>query len=144
MWKIRCFIGNVIRTIKWLPTIWNDRDYDYVYFFRLLEFKLTRMKKDAELINDPQSEKIEYALKLLRRINSNPYYEIAFMFEEDRWGKALYVNGNRYMEKAITDEDERLARIDFRKRCDRADYLEDQDIEFLFKYLTKHIRCWWT
>ena len=69
MWKIRRFIGNVIRTIKWLPTIWNDRDYDYVYFFRLLEFKLIGMKKDAELVNDKQSEKIEYALKILRPVS---------------------------------------------------------------------------
>ena len=144
MWRIRCFIGNIVRTIKWLPTIWNDRDWDYSYLFILLEFKLYGIKKEMERMNDAQSESVEYALKLLRRINSDPYQEIAFMFEEDRWGKTTYIDFERYKEKAITEEDKRLARADFRRRCNLDEYLEEQDIEILFKHLKKHIQYWWT
>lgn len=40
--KIRYGIINLIR---WFPTIWNNRDYDYFYILEVIKFKLIRQSK---------------------------------------------------------------------------------------------------
>ena len=155
---ISSFFESIYRVMRWLPVIWNDRDWDDAYFFKLLEFKLTGMKKDMEegpgLYDYKSAEQIEYALKILRRINSCPYIDIAYMFHDKKWGeiklrweKIEGTNRGRLFidrDNVITREDVRQESIEH-KRCSKMEnYLEQQDIDILFRYIAKHIRGWWT
>lgn len=40
MRRIKYFIYNIIRFIKWSPIIWHTREYDYTYGLLLLSFQL--------------------------------------------------------------------------------------------------------
>lgn len=41
--KLKVFIGNIKRLIKWIPIIWKDRDYEYESLYSILEFKIKIM-----------------------------------------------------------------------------------------------------
>jgi len=63
-WKIRDIYRSIRSVIKWFPVIWNDRDWDDWYIYKILQTKLkfqskyigdrdihTRAKRDAEVMN---------------------------------------------------------------------------------------------
>jgi len=63
-WKIRDIYRSIRSVIRWFPVIWNDRDWDDWYIYKILQTKLkfqskyigdrdihTRAKRDAEVMN---------------------------------------------------------------------------------------------
>lgn len=53
---VRIFQESVVRVFQWLPFIWKDRDWDYVFLFKVIQYKIKRM---AEL-------QVEYGSSLNR------------------------------------------------------------------------------
>lgn len=47
--NIKYFIYDIIRGIsnivRWTPIIWSDRDFDWAYMARIMEYKMRRMSK---------------------------------------------------------------------------------------------------
>ena len=63
-WKIRDIYRSIRSVIRWFPVIWNERDWDDWYIYKILQTKLkfqskyisdrdihTRAKRDAEVMN---------------------------------------------------------------------------------------------
>lgn len=48
MWRPRRFVMCVKNLVRWFPVIWNDRDWDHSYFYKILETKLTHMADHFE------------------------------------------------------------------------------------------------
>ncbi len=96
-----------IKSLKyWLPVIWQDRDWDYVFIFILLHHKLKGIDLSKTFIGGNREQKyIEIAVLLLDRI-----------IEDD------YSGGN--WKSDIN--------------------LKNQDIDYLFHILSKHIQKWWS
>ncbi len=48
LYWIRNTYNNIKRVLRWLPTIWNDRDWDSHYLLRIMRFKLERMRLNMQ------------------------------------------------------------------------------------------------
>lgn len=76
---MRKFIRGVKNLIRWFPTIWNDRDYDYYYTIELLKKKLLfqaeAMSKDS--LHESSSKSVEQMRQcavLLHVIQNESYF----------------------------------------------------------------------
>ena len=127
------FIKNIWHFRKFL---WENRWWDYYFIFFMLREKLkvdVKYYKKYSLNKYAQDQimQMKLCIKILKRINDDNYLENAlFFFEKEypNWMKNL---------NSIADEK-------WYKRCiSRADKQKQQDIEYLFKYLCKHIQNWW-
>jgi hypothetical protein len=78
-WNLVYGIRNVWR---WLPIIWRDRDWDWEYIAKVLEFKL---RKHAELEetcghhvgSELDAKRMRICIALLRRLREDEYFENA-------------------------------------------------------------------
>ncbi len=68
-------MGNIVR---WVPIIWNDRDWDWAYLAIVMEYKLRRMSENFSQGHHVGSAKDArqclVAAELLRRLNEDNYY----------------------------------------------------------------------
>ena len=74
--------------IKWTPVIWADRDWDYHYFLKIMESKLTNMHKefsttDIYVGQEDDTKKMLEALTALREVIEEGYLLGAESWEEE-------------------------------------------------------------
>ena len=119
-WRIRNFLTSCNNLIKWLPTIWYDRDWDGHFILKILQKKIEFQRK--ELVNANRHTRIEsdnrdmtLALNLLERVKEE-YYNLECM---DYWDNDITFND-------VPDNSE-LKSIDFEEKWENYD-------EFLTKY----------
>ena len=119
-WRIRNFLTSCNNLIKWLPTIWYDRDWDGHFILKILQKKIEFQRK--ELVNANRHTRIEsdnrdmtLALNLLERVKEE-YYNLECM---DYWDNDMIFN-------EVPDNPE-LKSIDFEEKWEKYD-------EFLTKY----------
>jgi hypothetical protein len=100
---------------KWFPTIWKDRDWDYVFILEVLKVKL---QNQAEAlygdIPDREYERMQTIIRLIDRVQHESYVD------------SLIERGN------VTTEDLQDA---FNKH--------DKARKLLFKLLEQRIEHWW-
>mgnify|MGYP003488355016 FL=1 len=127
---ISSFVYGIKNIVKLLPTIWNDRDYDEVFIYRLLlkkiENKIEFFSSDKTHVMDaPQVTKELIVVRdALKRLISDDWYYI----------ESCRVFGL----KAYQYED-------FHERCHKyEDTLRKKDIEIVFsKRVASQIEGWW-
>jgi len=81
--------------IKWLPIIWKNRDWDYLYTFELLKFKLLQ-QRNYLVYNDRHAEinrDITICLNLIDRIQ-NEYY--ALEYQDFYRGTTKFIKEGKY------------------------------------------------
>jgi len=155
---LRIFYKNIKRVLYWLPIIWNDRDYDQIFFFKIMYHKLLSMKKffeSDEALAVPakkNAKDIDKALKILERIIADEYEENAFMWHDKKWGdiemsSVKLPSGNYKLnmtrENVITQEDEEKEKKEFHRCFEHAGKQTKQDLEYLFKIIQKYVLEWW-
>lgn len=141
---------------KWLPIVWKDRNWDQYYLYELLHFKLQNMERlhrnySYSLYADRTADQLKVCKLLLDRLIKDEYYENTFRNHDKKWGrpKIRYEPvGDRYKKlvmyrKNVTEENEEQERKEFLRLCEHEHMLRKQDIEYLFKLMTKHIGRWW-
>lgn len=148
----------IVKIIQWIPVLWRDYDFDHSYIFELLRYKLVRMEKLFRSDRAwgkkafEQADKIRVAICLLDRICDNKYTSNAIMFHERKWGESEMITekvdgGYRLVNfvypKAKNEEEQKQADKEISRLYKHSNYMEKQDIEYLFKYLNKHIRGFW-
>lgn len=111
----------------WLPIVWKDRDWDWVYLDRMMRFKLLRMAEGCAKYSyhsgkEKDVRQMRVVAELLRRMDDQPYYDNA----------DARVNGDRRLR--VKGESPWVRHI-----CGQ----EKQDDELLGKMLSKHMRGWW-
>ena len=77
-WRIRYFLEGVKNIIRWIPTIYHDRDWDGNYILKILQKKIEFQRKG--LINANRHTEVErdnrymtLALNLLERVREEHY-----------------------------------------------------------------------
>jgi hypothetical protein len=105
-------IGNVIR---WVPVIWFDKDYDWAYLAKIMEYKLRRMsanfiKYGHHVGSKKDAKHMLICAELLRRLHEDKYFDCVY-----------------------------ITKVTVHK----ADKIAQYDQEYLFKLLSKHLRSWW-
>jgi hypothetical protein len=165
-YPFRDFYRRVKNVLRWLPTIWKDRDWDDSYITEILIKKLefTRdfylsgkaYSAEAEKVADEIKEAID---RLHMTRDSWEFYEDLAMEQlEQKWGKTTFdfvphkhdENGNvlsyemkSETENVETDEDEEQYRKEFRETLDEARKQYMKDKIKAYKFIAKNIDKWW-
>ena len=113
---------STLNLIKWIPIIWNDRDWDWYYLIVLIQFKIKKMEKYHRITNgfvgvEQTIKQLNICNHLLQRIKNdnyclNPHYEF-------------------------------LIKINRKKAYKWVMEYEQQDMDLLFKIINKHLKYWW-
>jgi len=144
--------------IKWFSIIWNDQYYDEIFIFNILRHKLKQMeggfKKHSHHVGGNRVMKeLRTCIILLTRIIDNEYLSMVFQGHDKKWGKLRhyskktvnpYLNELCFTRENVKDEKDALYETKESQRLfERAEYLHEQDIIYLFHIMRKKIRTWW-
>lgn len=144
--------------IKWFPIIWNDRDWDRHFIFKILRFKLQNVEEcirnGCHLNCEKDADDIKLCYLLLDRIIKDEYYENASKEFSEKWGesdfefidvpdKPEYQELNIRYENDPNNEREEERGKEVQKLFKHENYLKNQDINMLFDKMRKHILKWW-
>ena len=144
--------------LYWLPVIWNDYDFDQVYFWIIMRHKLKSMRdffnseRAIGANSKKDAENMDLCIKVLDRIIAENYLDNARMWHDKKWGETQMwtepVDDEccelKFTRPGIKNEqDKEKERKEFLKWCDVADRQEQQDIEFLLTKIKKYVRRWW-
>lgn len=70
-------VNGIINIIRWIPVIWSDRDYDWAFLARTMEYKLRRMSKLFEhghhVLAHRDSRRMLICAELLKRLHTESY-----------------------------------------------------------------------
>ena len=155
------WVRKIVRVCQWIPILWNNFDWDYVYILKVLDYKLARTQKAIregcciqESIDKKLAE-IQECRDLIRQIENCNFTEAERKAHEEKWGE-LKIKTVPHEDDVIT----RCVRLDFsyantpKELQEQADKemmdihnLEDQRTQEayskLFSNLAKNIRNWW-
>ena len=156
MLKLRTFIPNVKRLIKWIPVIWEDREWDYNFLYRILDFKIKNMQEFYEsgksIIADEEVNKtiseMKEVRKLINRVSNHDYLEESLKefnkkypsFIEESMNFEPTEDGKFYtrVSKASQESED-----EFKKASDISEQNKNNDMDKLFKLLRDNIEGWW-
>lgn len=155
-YKIKYGVGNLI---QWFPLIWNDRDWDYIYWIEMNIKKLKRMEnlirnKGIHLYNVRDADNIHLAILALKRIHEDNYHDNAFKIHNKKYGKLrtemVPCNDGTgcskmifHRDKAITKKDQECERKASRRLIKHSQYMQKQDLEYATKIINKYLFTWW-
>lgn len=146
-YNLKYGIRNLFRYFK---VIWNDRDWDELYVFILLNKKFTYMeelhRKYGNSVNSKKyADEIKLAKLLTERIINRDYNENALTQYYNKYGKDFWELDEESIEHYFKRKNDiSKQQRDMRSRAYKhADKMEKQDIEYLFKHMSKHIQKWW-
>jgi hypothetical protein len=148
--------------VRWFPVIWKDKDWDYYFIYKILQFKLknqaeyigrrdwhTRAKRDAE--------KMMTCVRLIDKMNEE-YYGMEY---NQYYDFDMLTNVKRFLEFKITrdDLDTYFAKYPLTFKKIEAEYGDTEDRsstamlmgmnrqekarKLLFKILEQNISLWW-
>jgi hypothetical protein len=165
-YPFRDFYRRVKNVLRWLPTIWKDRDWDNSYITEILIKKL-ELTRDFYLSDKAYSaeagkvaNEIQEAIDRLHMTRDSwEFYEDPAMEQlERKWGKTTFdfvpykydEYGNILLyemesetEKVNTEEEEEQYRIEFGKALDAARKQYRKDKKDAYKFIAKNIDKWW-
>lgn len=105
----------IINVVKWVPVIWGDRDWDWYYLTKIMEYKLRKMsisfKEEGVCVgSEIHAKNMLICAELLKRLNKDDMTDLGgfnsrnILRHEIRMGEWQHMLG---------------------------------------RYLGKHLRCWW-
>ena len=165
-YPFRDFYRRTRNVLRWLPTIWKDRDYDDSYITEILikkleftrDFYLSDKAYSAEA--DNVAEEIQEAINRLHQTKDSwEFYEdpameqlqqkwglTAFSFEpyeHDEKGNVLTYEMKSKTEKVNTKEEEEQYSKEFRGTVKEAREQYMKDKIKAYKFIAKNIDKWW-
>ena len=138
----------VVRLWHYLPIIWQDRDYDWMYALHLLRFKLSRISDYLGRSRWSSVESKRTTRQQIRAINTL----MQRIADEDYLKKEWRVHFKKYPTKFERIEGSQSSRItpytkagrrsshSLRTRSDR---MLERDWNQLWQLLNKQMRNWW-
>ena len=128
------FLQRLHNILIWLPILWRDRDWDFGFLLRILQFKISRMRQYQQkygLSTYQRQELIAHKMRtcelLIERLLSEDYIK--------DWAQPDW----RTWPRELTEQEER----DMRAALDHGNKMRRQDEDLLFTILRKHYRNWW-
>lgn len=135
---IRSIITGIKNLIRWLPVILKDRQWDFVYFLRIIKFKLEQMVRfyetEAHQVKaEKHVDKMKLCINIIDRIIDDNYDEIVFKNYYEKWGKIEVkhienekTGGGRIEithSKVRTSEDKIKSLSEYSLLCDKEEYM---------------------
>lgn len=101
-WRIRYFLGGCKNIIRWIPTLYEDKDWDHWYIYNILQKKIEFQRKEIVYANrymqvDYDNRDMTIVLNLIERVKEGyygteylDYSETKFRFEPIEGDRELY------------------------------------------------------
>jgi hypothetical protein len=153
------FPRGIKNLVIWFPTVWNDRQWDHYFIYKMLRQKLHFTEQlirynGHHLYHLRDADRIKLCVDLLDRLMNDAYHETAFKIHEEKWGepKMNWIDDNRSdgcvelkitHPNVITEKDKENERKHFKRSCNHENMLREQDLDMLFAKLRKHVQSWW-
>ena len=166
-WRIRYFIGGIKNIFRWVPTLYQDKDWDDWYIFTILQKKIEFQRKEIIYANrhmyvDRDNRDMTIVLNLIERVKDEfynteylDYEESEFRFEpvEDNENlRSLEVDVlsekyDEYLEKYQSSVRKVLKQKPNLNKKDLCFYVakhnQEKAHDLLFKILKERMRWWW-
>ena len=166
-WRLRYFIGGCKNIIRWMPTLYKDKDWDHTFILTILQKKIQHQRKEIIYANrhtqvDRDNRDMTIVLNLIERVKED-YYGIEYLdysetklrFEPTNEKKEFYtmevdVLSERYDEylKKYPSSARKVLKetpdLDKKDLCFWvAHYNQEKAHDLLFKILKERMRWWW-
>ena len=166
-WRIRNFLGGCKNILRWVPTLYKDKDWDDWYIFTILQKKVEFQRKEIIYANrhmdvDRDNRDMTIVLNLIERVKDE-HYNTEYLDYEDSKFRFEPVEDNENLcslEVDVLSEryDEFLKKYQssVRKVLKQNPDLNKKDLCFyvskhnqekahdlLFKILKERMRWWW-
>lgn len=162
LYTLKDLYRRICNVFRWLPTIWNDKDFNHRYITEILikklEFTRDFYLSDKAHIRDPDTtaKEIQEAIDRLHMTRDDwEFYEEPFYDElEKKWGKSTIIfeptndgYGSSYLNiehenvKTSDNEEQYSKEFDEGYRQTRREYMNDKKEAYLF--IAENIDGWW-
>ena len=167
-YPFRDFFRRVRNVCRWLPTIWNDRDWDHSYITEILIRKL-EFTRDFYLSDKPYSseakrtaDEIQEAITRLHQTRDSwEFYEDPALEQlEQKWGRTTlkavpyeYAEDGSVLtyqmetvydiEKVYTPEQKEQYSTEYRETFRQVRKQHMKDKVKAYEYIAKNIEKWW-
>lgn len=115
----------IINLIVWFPIIWNDRQWDNSYLYKIL-IKKIELKERFFLSNESHTLNSDQVAKQLSQVKQ----ALIRLYDEDYLAADEFID----VEKGI---------IDYLAWGIEEEKLIQEDLEFVFESMKKNLRNWW-
>ena len=166
-WRIRYFITGIKNIIRWIPTLYHDRDWDDYHIFTILQKKIEHQRKEIIYANrhvqvDRDNRDMTIVLNLIERVK-NEYYDSEYLdYEESKISFTpveenpnlnqlnLIVNNENYDNflkkypssvRSVLKEKGKISKRDLCFYVSK--YNQERAHNLLFKILKERMRWWW-
>lgn len=145
--------------IIWFPVIWEDRDWDHWYLYKIIHKKLERMEilhrtYGHHVDNDKTADQIKLCKLLLKRLIADDYLMNATKYHDQKWGdleifteeiegRSNCVSVHTKTTKDLTEKEKKIEDELRHGLYRHADKMKEQDLDMLFRIMRKHIQGWW-
>lgn len=162
--KLIKFFKKCKNIIRWFPIIWKDEDWDYIYIYEILKFKLKNQakyigernfslnaKRDAEIMN--------LCVSLINKIQNDEYYHEWYNYQKSDFNFTPMENSDlKQLEINIIEENYseyfKKYPISFKKFSKNeqkerqiarsiSKYNHEKAKKLLFKIIENNIEKWW-
>jgi len=158
--RIRSFFKKIKRIIKWIPTLWNMYDFDYIYAINVFKLQLSSladlMESDKAFAVDSKlrAGKIRTAIRLMDKVY-NEDYAMEYMGEIQKiYGKSsmdfikkdgdndLYTLTTTY-EKDYSEEEIKKIEEHRRELMFKSREKQNRAHKLLWDFIEHNIQSWW-
>lgn len=150
--NISYFFHWLAKSFQYSIFLWGDRDWDYYFIFKLLQYKLKRVRdciKDNDIVvaSNRIAKEIDFAVKLIDKIQkgSCSYLPKEYRALKKKWGKTGFIEETKawgYL-KPLSKKDEVQAHKEWVKFYRKQDKLYKDDVAKLFAHIRDKIHYWW-
>lgn len=146
---IRDIKTGVKNLIKWFPIIWNDRDYDQFYFYKILEFKMRNMRDDfnsTQLVDmKEEAAQLSKCVDALNRLAEENYVSSAIdnILSIKEIEQEQLENGNIKIHTVAEYNSQDNKDIDILHLSEIEDELINNDLKLVTETIYKNVRRWW-
>ena len=156
----RNFIRGIKNLITWFPIIWLDRQWDQMFFLKVLEKKLKLMEdyfEDGKIIVGTKrvAKQMRICRILIERLKKDEYEDILHDRLDSIWGRAelswhdLDDKKDGYSKLEInyknvkTKEDEKKHTKALNRIREHRNMMAKQDKEYFAKMFIQYLDGWW-
>ena len=162
MYWIKRKISQIKNVIKWLPTIWNQFDFDYNYSIDVFKFQLEKQAEHLEsekartMDAKDRAKRIRTTLKLMKKVYDEEYAIEYIDKMEELYGKDLMEHelidtgrgdGTSYYQKKYerTETPERIKEIrDMSNNLwSESNLKQEKAHRILWLMVERNIQGWW-
>ena len=150
-------IANEEHIAKWIPVLLDDKDWDHVFLFSIMKFKLELMEKYH--LNDGNCEEngslageMRVAIDLLDKLIKDDYYDIAHGIIMEKYGELRCTTEKQNSDGSVevklkydkeTDENGAELKSDVRSAGMLENDMRNNDLQKVFKFIADNVLGWW-